>query len=441
VAPRRSAPLHSPRREGDEEFRDDTGRGDGRRRNGERRDRPTRSRRDRRRRAAVARSRGQRIRRRLLLSFGSLLGIAVLLAAGLFAYGRWRFDQIAKVGVNGLAERVANEPFDVLFIGSDSRSFATTKLDSSAYGSSSSVGGQRSDVIIVARISPATHQVKLLSIPRDTYVDIPGTSDIAGPNRINAAFNSGPSLLVQTITNAFHLPVSNVVEVNFPGLQNMVDAVGGIYLNFPDPVRDLNSHLGITRTGCHLVFGSQALALVRSRDLSYETGGVWHYDGLGDLSRIQRQDAFFRALLPRLRDVVGSPTRLNSLLGAATKNLIFDKSLTEGELLSLAQLFHAMGSSGLSTETLPTIPWTTPGGADVLLPAASADEQMINQFISFGTPHATLTAALTGPTPATLTAAGDSGAVTVTTVPSSASGADVATNTQKEPWNPYPCAP
>ncbi len=363
----------------------------------------------------------------------------VLLVGGIFAYSRWRFDQIPKIAVPGLVQRVGNEPFDVLFVGSDSRSFATNKTAAAQYGSSSSVGGQRSDVIIVARVVPATHQVLMLSIPRDTYVDIPGDSVISGPNRINAAFNSGPSLLVRTLSDSFHLPISNVVEVNFPGLENMVDAVGGIYLNFPDPVRDLNSHLGITRTGCHLVYGAQALALVRSRDLSYESNGVWQYDGLGDLSRIQRQDAFFRALLPRLRGVVGSPTAMNSLLGAAVKNLVLDKSLSEGELFSLARLFHAMGSSGLTTETLPTIPWTTPAGADVLLPAQASDEQVLAHFLAFGNSQAALSAAVTSSPTATLAAS--SSAVTVTTIPSSAPPGDVITNTQPEPWNPTPCSP
>jgi len=373
-----------------------------------------------------------------------LVGIVVLLAGGLYLYSRWRFDQIPKVRVAGLAPRVGNAPFDVLFIGSDSRSFAKSAASQAQYGSAASVGGQRSDVDIIARIDPATRQVKMLSIPRDTYVQIPGNSVVAGPNRINAAFNTGPQLLVQTITNSFHIPISNVVEINFFGLINMVNAVGGIYLNFPDPVRDLNSHLGITHTGCHLVYGSQALALVRSRDLSYELDGVWHYDGLGDLSRIQRQDAFFRALLPRMSGVVTNPASLNSLLGAAVSNLVFDKSLSQGELLSLGRIFHGMGGKALTTETLPTIPWTTPAGADVLLPASQPDEQMINQFLAFGTSSAQLSSATTashGLMHATLLAAQSASSVTVTTLPSSASPGDVVTNTQAEPWNPTPCNP
>jgi LCP family protein required for cell wall assembly len=426
----------------------------------------------------------RRWRRRLFIGFGSLVLIAILLAGGVVYYAHWRYDEIPKIQVHHLVKRVAGKPFDVLLVGSDSRQFVDDSSEAGQFGTTSNAGGQRSDVIIVARIVPALREVKLLSIPRDTYVDIPGNTPISGPNRINAAFNSGAALLVQTISDSFHLPVSNYVQVNFPGLINMVDAVGGVYLDFPDPVRDSNSHLGIARTGCHLVLGKQALALVRSRDLSYELDGYWHYDGLGDLSRIQRQDAFFRALLPRLSGVIGSPTGVNDLLGAAVKNLTFDKTLSEDEVLSLGRLFHGMPSSSLTMETLPTIPWTTSGGADVQLPAAAQDEQMIANFLAFGTSTkavpigTTTTTAVPGSqsAPTTTTTATSPGSVTttsvpsnvatsssipassepgvtvaptttvasgltVTTVPSSAptSSADVQTNTQIEPWNPFPC--
>ena len=85
------------------------------------------------------------------------------------------------------------------------------------------------------RLVPKTRQIEMLSIPRDTYVPIPGTG---GSNRINAAFNNGPSLLVKTIQQDFGIPINHVVVANFPGFEGMVNALGGISLDFPDPVRD-----------------------------------------------------------------------------------------------------------------------------------------------------------------------------------------------------------
>jgi len=386
----------------------------------------------------------QRRRKRLFIVIGSLVGIVVLVATGVIVYARWRFDQIPKVHVAGLTPRVGNEPFTVLLVGSDSRSFVSTAAQASQFGSAAAQSGQRSDVIILARVAPALDEVKLMSIPRDTYVDIPGNvPNVSGDNRINTAFDSGATLLVQTIEQSFHLQISDYAEVNFPGFQGMVDAVGGIGLDFSYPVRDAYSELNIPTTGCQLVSGTQALALVRSRHLYYYENGAWQEDYGSDWSRIQRQDAFFRALLPKLRTVTTNPGALNGFLGAATKNIAIDETISESELLGLARNFSGLSSSHFSSETLPTVPFTDAAGQDVLLPAPASDEAMIKQFLAFGSSSASTVSALSSNasmiqlTAATLPASG----VTVTTVAGSASSGGVVYNTTREPWNPTPCTP
>ena len=382
--------------------------------------------------------------RRVKIGAGALVALIVLLVGGVFVYAHWRFGQIKKTSVNGLTARPSNGPFNVLLVGSDSRAFVDTAGEASAFGSSTAQTGQRSDVIIIARVDPSRHSMKLLSIPRDTYVDIPGSvSGISGPNRINAAFNEGPSLLVKTIQDSFHIPISDYAEVNFPGFSGMVDALGGIGLDFPDPVKDAYSQLHVTTTGCQIVHGSQALALVRSRHLYYESGGIWYQDGDSDWSRIQRQDAFFRALIPKMKGVITNPIALNNFLGAATKNITVDQTLSAQNLIGLAQDFRGISSTGLLTETLPTIPYTTSAGASVLLPAPAPDESTIAAFLAFGTQQTT--AMRSGPTTAefVLTSTTGVSAPTVTTIPTSnpPSSADVVYNTAKEPWNPTPCNP
>jgi LCP family protein required for cell wall assembly len=386
----------------------------------------------------------QRRRKRLFIVLGSLLGIVVLLVAGVFIYARWRFDQIPKVHVAGLTPRVGNEPFTVLLVGSDSRSFVSTAAQASQFGSKAETTGQRSDVIILARVAPALDEVKLMSIPRDTYVDIPGNvPNVSGDNRINTAFDSGPTLLVETIEKSFHLQINDYAEVNFPGFQGMVDAVGGIGLDFTYPVRDAYSDLNIPTTGCQLVSGTQALGLVRSRHLYYYESGSWQEDYGSDWSRIQRQDAFFRALLPKLRTITTNPGALNSFLGAATKNIAIDETVSEGELLGLARNFSGLSSSHFSSETLPTVPFTTSAGEDVLLPAPSPDETMLKQFIAFGSsPGATGSSLRSGAPTIELTAATvPSSGVTVTTIAGSSSSSSVVYNATPEAWNPTPCAP
>jgi LCP family protein required for cell wall assembly len=385
----------------------------------------------------------RRRRKRLLIVVSSILGIAVLLATGGIVYARWRFDQIPKVHVAGLTPRDGNDPFTVLLVGSDSRSFVSDASEASQYGSAAATSGQRSDVIILARVVPALGEVQLMSVPRDTYVDIPGNvPNISGDNRINASFNSGATLLVQTIEQSFHIPINDYAEVNFPGFEGMVNAVGGIGLDFAYPVRDAYSDLNIANTGCQLVSGAQALALVRSRHLYYYENDAWQEDYGSDWSRIQRQDAFFRALLPKMRTIASNPGALNGFLGAATKNIAIDETVSESELLDLGNDFTGISSGKFHSETLPTVPYTTSAGADVLLPAAGPDEAMIKQFLAFGTTAGASGSAIGSPSSISLTAAvvGASG-TTVTTIAGGASPGDVVYNTSPEPWNPTPCTP
>ena len=149
---------------------------------------------------------------------------------------------------------------------------------------------------MIVRLVPATKQVWILSVPRDLWVTIPSGS-LAGMNRINAAFNTGPDTLIQTIETDLHIPINHYVAVNFTGLQSMVTAIGGVTMDFSTPVKDAYSGLNVSQTGCQLVPGPTALELVRARHLYYmtQTTDEWKYDGLSDFSRIQRQDAFFRA--------------------------------------------------------------------------------------------------------------------------------------------------
>ena len=185
-------------------------------------------------------SRRRRWTKRALIATGVVVVLLVGVGFGGYLYVNYRFNQIPKIVVNGLKKAKPGAPFTVLLAGSDSRSFVNTASECKSFGCGSDTGGQRSDVIILVRVVPAERKVEMLSIPRDTWVTIPGKVQyISGQNRINAAFNTGPSLLVQTILQDFHIPINYFVEVNFLGLENMVNAIGGIHLHFKDPVKDV----------------------------------------------------------------------------------------------------------------------------------------------------------------------------------------------------------
>ncbi len=353
------------------------------------------------RRAEEKRRRKQKGRwlRRFLYAAIVIVLLAILGAGGAYYYTNYRFSQIKKVHAPHLVTqtKAPGKPFNVLLVGSDSRAFVGDNAGAEkAFGSPTVESGQRSDVIIVARFVPATKSITLLSIPRDLWVNIPGDVDgISGMNRINAAFNSGPDLLIQTIETDLHIPINHYVAVNFPGFQSMVDALGGVTMNFPTQVRDSYTGLDITSTGCQAINGTQALSLVRSRHLEYKNAnGYWEGDGLSDFSRIQRQDAFFRAMLQKLNAESLNPISINGFIGAAVKNLTIDDTLTKDDLYNIATTFHGIPNQSLQTETLPTTSEVTDGGADVLLAAQPYANQMIFDFNLIGastTPTTTTT--------------------------------------------------
>ena len=235
-------------------------------------------------------------------------------------------------------------------------------------------------------------------------------------NRINAAFNSGPDLLVQTIEQDLGIPINHYMSVNFDGFSGMVNALGGITMDFPTPVKDQYTGLDVTTTGCQVVNGTVALQLVRSRHLYYkDADGYWQYDGQSDFSRIQRQDSFFRAVLAKVNASITNPFTINSFIGASVGNLTIDDQLSQGDLFHMAEDFRGLPSSHLITETLPTIGYTTDGGAAVLKLAQPYAKAMIFGFDLIGvTPPKAATPAKTGGKKATTT--------TTTTAPTEAHG-------------------
>ena len=161
-------------------------------------------------------------------------------------------------------------------------------------------------------------------------------------------------------------------------------------MDFPTPVKDQYTGLNVATTGCQVVNGTTALQLVRSRHMYYKnSNGYWEYDGQSDFSRIQRQDAFFRAVLAKINGSITSPLTINSFIGAAVGNLTIDDTLSQGDLLHIAEVFRGLPSSHLVTETLPTMAYVTSGGADALKEAQPYAQNVINEFNAIGSTPST----------------------------------------------------
>ncbi len=375
----------------------------------------------------------------------SLLVLIAAVVGGGYAYVVYRYDQISKVHISAETAAASGAPFTILVIGSDSR----VGESSQAFGSASVVTGQRSDVVQLWRVTPSTKQIQIISIPRDTVVSMlpPDTSQYGTYNRINSSYNTGPDQLVKTITANFGIPINHVVQVDFAGFQDAVNALGGIYLDFPYPAKDSYSGLDITTPGCQLLNGAQALAVARARHYEYYAHGYWQYDGTSDFGRIQRQDVFIRSLITAAKSKV-NPLTVNAFIGSIHHGVTIDDGFGINELIGLALDFRSFNPTALQAQTLPTEAANGFGNlGDVLtVQQPEAQQILVNTFGSD----------LTTPTNPPPDAAGDPNpppTITPTTVApatpttassgskSGSSGATTTTTPAPASFNPTPCTP
>ena len=380
------------------------------------------------------------------------LVVCVLLIVGLgYGYFRYQWDKVSSSPCTTCVAAANGQPYNVLLIGSDSR-VGETAAEAQQFGNQSNAGGQRSDTIKIVHVDPATGTASSLSIPRDTYVTLsgmPADSQLAGDNKINAAFGAGPDALIQTIESTFGIPISHYIVISFFGLQDAVNALGGISMNFPYPVRDRdcstgvcynNSGLNIPTAGCQVLNGQQALALSRSRYYQYDDNGQWISDPTSDIGRIERQNLIIDAALDKAKSTY-NPFRLNTLLTSVVHDFSKDDGLSANDLFSLAERYKAFSGSDLQAYTLPTEGATSSvaGAVEVVQPDEAGT--MITQFLggtvgpittppldAYGEP-------LTMPVGTTATTAPPS------TAPSTASGsAAAAPATPAVPsYDPVPC--
>src|SRR5260370_25430305 len=132
---------------------------------------------------------------------------------------------------------------NILLVGSTSRCALTHQ--NPAYGlCSDGVTGVNSDVIMVMHLNPANRSISILSIPRDLFVP---NARAGGAGKIDNALADGPGQLVDIIQQDFGIPIQHYVELNFETFANVVDALGGITMYFPQPAFGQSSRLkGLT---------------------------------------------------------------------------------------------------------------------------------------------------------------------------------------------------
>ena len=404
-------------------------------------------------------------------------GVAVIVLivgvlGGGYLYANWRFSAIPKFKTLPIAYPVPGQPLNILAVGSDSRAGLTGAVAAQTGASSGSVGGQRSDVIKIIRVDPNAGTITILSIPRDTEVTLLANQALYGQfNRINVNYANGPALLVKTIKANFGITINHVIQVNFNGLINSAEAIGGVYLDFRYPVIDPNSGLEVKQTGCQLINGPQALAVARSRHYYYAPNGhpVWPnridfrhmtdlainneilndgfvYDGTSDFGRIDRQTSFLRAMFSRVKSKLDNPLAMNGFLANLPKGIAIDNTFSLHELIGLALKFHGYNAASMQTYTLPETPAVV-GGADVEVVEEPQAEQLLTSV--FGSsllrptnPPPNAAGQTPMPPVISVTTTTTLNPATVTTTKHHASTTTTTNPTQALPsFDPVPCTP
>jgi len=333
------------------------------------------------------RTRGERVLRTLI---GLVVIILVVVAAG-YGYFRYQWAQVASAPCDTCVAAANGAPYNILLIGSDSRA-GETAAQAQQFGSTSAAGGQRSDTLKIIHVDPRAGTAATLSIPRDTFVTItglPSNSQLSTQNKINAAFSAGPDATVKTIENTFGIPITHYMVINFFGVEDAVNALGGISLDFPYPARDMdcstgvchnNSGLSVPTAGCQVLNGSQALSLSRSRYYQYYANGYWHSDPTSDLGRIERQNLVISSAIDKAKSTY-DPLKLNSLLSSVVHDFSKDNGLSAGDLFSLSERYHALSGSSVPAYVLPTMGAVSSYAGDVEVVQPDEASAIITRFL------------------------------------------------------------
>ena len=302
---------------------------------------------------------GRAPRRRRRRPIGRLILLAlVLFVAYVVAVPLIAWSNLDTVAATPSGARPAQQPGELYVLaGSDSRE-GLSSAERSELGTGSTVG-KRTDTIMMLYVPPSGRPA-LISVPRDSYVRVPGH----GRNKINASYAiGGPTLLVQTIEQNTGLRVDGYIEVGFGGFVQIIDAVGGIDMCLDSAIKDKDSHLDLP-AGCQTMNGVTALGYVRMRKA----------DPRGDLGRVERQRAMIAAVAKKAASPwsVIIPTRYWGLNKAAASALTVGEGTGTIDVAKVGLAFMNVSRGDGLTLTVPVqgAAVTTAAGSSLLWDSA-----------------------------------------------------------------------
>lgn len=281
------------------------------------------------------------------------LGAAILLVGGSAALYAWSLSntwdgQTEKIPDVFPSDDAARPPVvepspgapqtqaqNILLLGSDTRG--------SVGGSLADLDGQRSDSIMVAHIPADRKGVYVMSLMRDTWVDIPGH----GEAKINAALSfGGVPLAIQTIEGLIGARIDHVAVIDFEGLKGVTDALGGVDID--NPVGFLSSSIKghYYPQGVQRMDGKHALAFVRERYAFAD----------GDFQRARNQQQFIKAVMGKVLtpETLTNPARISELVGSMAPYMAVDEGFNSGYLAGLATEMRDVRLGNVTFFTAPT---------------------------------------------------------------------------------------
>ena len=296
-----------------------------------------------------------RLRKVLWILLGLVVVLAIAVAALLIRLNS-AFDGVQTVESAfpddndrpAAVETESGSPINVLLLGTDSRESGQDLLDNL---------GDRADAILVAHIPPDRGSVQIMSIMRDSWVEIPGY----GENKVNSALAfGGVSLMVQTVEGMIDQRIDHVAVIDFEGFKGLTEALGGVTLNNDKPFTTSTGY-SFEQGDITIDDGDAALAYVRER-MSFEDG---------DYQRVHNQQAFMRGALNGILSpsVLANPVQLSNIIDSLSPHMATTDTMSSTQMMSLgSSLVSASGGKPpLKTFTLPTTGTGTIGDQSVVL--------------------------------------------------------------------------
>ena len=297
-------------------------------------------------------SRKRRVRRIIVIGL-SILAVVVLVVTGVTAGSVLATFQAVEKIPNAFPAEADRPPvtrgaaassMNFLLLGSDSRG--------EHKGSLAEINGQNSDTLVVMHVPADRDQITVMSIPRDTWLAIPGH----GEAKVSAAMSwGGVPLAVQTVESLIDARIDHVAVVDFGGFQGLTDALGGVDIDNPIAFDSfyLTGH-AYPRGPQHLT-GTEALAFARERAAFPD----------GDVQRVHNQQLLIAAIFDGIMEqaTLTDPGRVSAVIGAVTEHLAVDDTLASTDLVGLGVELREVRADDVAFFTIPTLgPGTSPDG-------------------------------------------------------------------------------